>query len=157
MGMYINETNFDIRPRVIYCTYTNSSTDEFGGGLYIFTSGSGSHSLSVENSSFVSNRAMRSGGSGLVLFTGAGSTLSKPHTFNVTGCLFENNRAGIGGALFFYSEVRNAHSVAHIAGCTFIRNMLTDQQNGFGAAFTIVNSAAYVNKELLSTHTMTDW
>ena len=155
MGIFINEANFNIRAKVINCSYGNSYASDFGGGLYVFASGLGSHNVSIEKTLFSSNRAIRAAGG--LIFTGTSSTFSKPHTFYVTQCRFESNSAGIGGALFFSSEVRNGRSVAHISQCIFVHNILTDQQDGFGAAFTVVNSEKYTNKELFPTHTMSDW
>ena len=155
MGIFINEPNFNIRARVINCSYISSYAREIGGGLYVFASGLGSHNVSIEKTLFSLNRAIRAAGG--LIFTGTSSIFSKPHTFYATQCRFESNSAGIGGALFFTSEVRNGRSVAHISQCIFVHNILTDQQDGFGAAFTVINSEKYTNKELFPTHTMSDW
>ena len=135
MGIFINEPNFNIRARVINCSYINSYAREIGGGLYILATGR-SHNVSIEESLFLLNRAIRIAG-GLIFYgSRSNSNFSKPHTFLVTQCQFESNSAAVGGALFFGGDRR---IVVHINQCKFIGNILTDQKDGTGAAFSNAN------------------
>ena len=135
MGIFINEPKFNIRARVINCSYISSYARETGGGLYILATGR-SHNVSIEESLFLLNRAI--GTAGGLIFYGlkSNSSFSNSHTFLVTQCQFESNSAATGGALYVGGY---GHIVVHINQCKFMDNILTDQRDGTGAAFSNAN------------------
>ena len=155
MGIFINETTVDVLARVTNCNYVNNYASDFAGGVYIFSAGHGSHNVSIKDCTFHHNKAVR--GAGGLIHVGTNGTISRPHTFYVTRCHFESNSAGVGGAVFFSSELSEGRSnVAHISQCKFIGNILTDE-HGFGAALAVLNGENYSDRKMFPTHTLTDW
>ena len=158
MALFINETNTDISARVSNCSYNENYAREFGGGLYVNFISLGGHNalhVSVENSWFYTNQAIRGGGG--LLFTGS----SRSDTFNsytIMKCHFESNGGTMGGAVFFAVAISKGHSnVVHISQSTFVGNVVTNEQSGFGAAIAATNIENFNGQELFVINTITDW
>ena len=156
MALFVNETNLDISARVINCSFTGNYASEFAGGLYVYFAGLGSHNVSVEDCHFYSNRATL--GAGGVIFVGTRGNILDPHVYYATRCHFEYNSAAVGGGLYFSIDLSEGRSnMAHLSRCTFIHNMISNERDGYGAAFTVVNAENYSDKELFPINTITDW
>ena len=156
MAIFVSESHFTVTARVINCNYINNYASSFGGGLYIFFSGYTFHNASVENCTYHSNMANLGGGG--LMSIGTRGSISMARTLYYTSCHFENNSASVGGGVYFSAKVSEGRSnVGHFTSCMFIRNKLSNPNEGFGAALAIINAENYSNKELFPNNTITDW
>ncbi|MBR4447147.1 hypothetical protein [Methanobrevibacter sp.] len=115
---------------VINCTFVNNKATGSSGGAVNFEHGA---SGEVFNSSFINNKATTSG-------IGTGGAISGSE--NVVNCIFENNIADRGGAIYGYGYMDN---------CTFVNNTATSTNDACGGAVylseanSIINNCSFVN------------
>ena len=132
------------------------SQDEVEQWLYLSMKANSIYQLGSEDSQFHTNKATL--GAGGLILVGTRGTIARPHTYYVTRCDFESNSAAVGGGVYFSIDLSEGRSnVAHLTQCTFTYNTISNEQDGYGAAFTVVNAENYSDKELFPINTITDW
>ena len=156
MGVFVREDYFNISAQISHCNFSYNSVKSFGGGMYILFNGKGSHETMVEHSTFLSNMA-KSGGAGLIL-VGADEAKYGPHVFTVRQCQFKDNRAAIGGGLYYSINLGNgATSVVHIEESMFVGNDLLDAYVKFGAALVFDIAEDFGALESFHMNSIKDW
>ncbi len=116
------------------------NSSEFSGGA-IYTGGS----LIVRNSEFRGNHSVYSGGA--IYFHNTKDSEWQPREAELTGCVFENNSASLGGAVIFSrSNKADPEAVgvaATVKDCKFIKNtaVKTSENPGNGGAIYITQLA----------------
>ena len=105
LGVFVNESFFNVSLEISDCTFENNFARSFGGGIYILLNGrTAQHITTVERTSFLSNVAQLHGGGGMQLSYLSNGIPGSPHTTNFTDCTFQNNRAEGGGGIYVFTS-----------------------------------------------------
>ena len=121
------------------CSFINNYATYYGGGLFLVESKLSlpSHTITIVNNSFISNRADVGGGGAVLAYIG--STLSgQLLTVYMSGCLFEHNTARAGAGIFDVSSLGNAKATRLVIdNSTFLRNSADE----LGGAYVVISFA----------------
>ena len=100
LGVFINESFYNISMVISECRFERNYARTFGGGIYMIFNGMNTqHTISVERTHVVANNARVGGGGVLVSYISSGIRES-PHMGSFMDCVFDGNRAGAGGGIF---------------------------------------------------------
>ena len=102
LGIFINESLYNISLVISDCRFEHNYARSFGGGMYLLINGFNTqHTVNIGRIHVVSNTAMVGAGGAQVAFYSNGVPGS-PHTVSFTDCVFDRNKAAAGGGLQTY-------------------------------------------------------
>ena len=102
LGVFINESFYNISVVISDCRFEHNYARSFGGGMFlIFTGFNTQHTINVDRTWVISNMAVLGGGGVQVSYISNGIPGS-PHMVNFTDCVFDGNRGVAGGAMYVY-------------------------------------------------------
>ena len=100
LGVFINESFYNISMVISECRFEHNYARTFGGGIYMIFNGLNTqHTINVDRTHVVANTARVGGGGVLVSYISSGLRDS-PHMGSFTDCVFDGNRGGAGGGIF---------------------------------------------------------
>ena len=100
LGVFYNESLYDIVLKIYDNYFQNNYARSFGGAVYLVVFGEGTQNMIIlQKNTFINNFARLGGGAVLNTFFSNGVP-SKPHTTLISDCLFAGNMGRTGGALF---------------------------------------------------------
>ena len=157
MGVYINTiNNSSVTVNVRNCSFKNNYAEFFGGGLYVYLSGgnlSRNHSISVEDTHFVNNSAVATGGAiHMALLI---QNLDFPGSqISYTNCTFISNMADYGGAMSaIQAYMFGRGNVVDVKNCNFVENSASRR----GSAISFASLLYPENVEDPYSYSITDW
>jgi len=118
-------------PSLSFLTFRDNYALEQGGALY----SDGNSTISIFESSFISNTANNSGGGLYVAANGTGET----STLSIIESYFEDNSAHFGGAI--YNGANGGDITAYFESNRFSKNRAVDAGSVGGATYTFVKSS----------------
>ena len=102
LGVFINESFYNISVVISDCRFEHNYARSFGGGMFlIFTGFNTQHTINVDRTWVISNMAVLGGGGVQVSYISNGIPGS-PHMVNFTDCVFDGNRGVAGGGMYVY-------------------------------------------------------
>lgn len=102
IGIFYNESFYNISVRISDNFFINNYARSFGGGVYMVVFGDGTQNInSLERNVFTGNFA-RLGGGGIICTFFSNGLPERPHSTFITDCTFDNNAGQTGGGLFLY-------------------------------------------------------
>ena len=102
IGVFYNESYYNITARISDCHFERNYARSFGGGVFLVFFGEGTQNIvTLERNTFVNNFAVLGGGAILNTFFSNG-VIGRPHSTIITDCLLSGNVGQSGGALFLY-------------------------------------------------------
>lgn len=105
LGIFVNESYYNVSVVVRNCSVINNYARSFGGGAYaIFNGDTAQHSLLVDGTNLSSNVVMMHGGGGMQLSFLSNGIPTAPHIAVFTDCLFDNNMAEAGGGIYIFTS-----------------------------------------------------
>ena len=111
LGVFLNEDYQNITVRIVDNKFQSNYARSFGGGVYLVVFNEGTHHLfDLERNTFHSNFAVLGGGALIITFISNGIR-EDPHITRFVDCLFQNNSAASGGAIFVYAATLQGMSM----------------------------------------------
>ena len=102
LGIFINESFYNISVVISDCRFERNYARSFGGGMYLLINGFNTqHIVNIGRAQMMSNTAMVGAGGAQIAFYSNGIPDS-PHTVSFTDCNFDSNKAVAGGGLHTY-------------------------------------------------------
>ena len=102
LGVFINESLYNISVVISDCRLKQNYARSFGGSMYLILSGFNTqHTINIDRTQVVSNVAVFGGGGVHISYISSGLPGS-PHMGLFTDCLFDGNRGGAGGGIYSY-------------------------------------------------------
>ena len=102
IGVFYNESYYNISVGIFDNCFENNYARSFGGGIFIVFFGEGTQNINtLERNTFINNYALLGGGAILSTFFSNGVS-GRPHSVLISDCLFVGNNGQTGGALFVY-------------------------------------------------------
>ena len=102
VGVFFNESYYDISLKITDNHFENNFARSFGGAVYLVVFGSDTQNLMMlERNTFINNIAILGGGAVLLTFFSNGVP-ERPHSGLISDCIFNGNVGQTGGALFVY-------------------------------------------------------
>ena len=102
LGVFINESFYNISVVISDCRFEHNYARSFGGSMYLILSGFNTqHTINVDRTQVVSNMAVFGGGGVHISYISSGLPGS-PHMGLFTDCLFDGNRGGAGGGIYSF-------------------------------------------------------
>ena len=102
LGVFYNESFYNITARISDNHFENNFARSFGGSIFIVYFGNGTQNVNIlERNSFFNNIATFGGGAVLSTFISNGVP-ERPHSTIMSDCIFYGNQGQSGGALFVY-------------------------------------------------------
>ena len=111
MGVFLNEDYHNISVQIVDNSFQNNYARSFGGAVFLVVFNEGTrHALDLERNTFNLNFAVLGAGALLMTFISNGIR-EDPHITRVADCLFQNNSAASGGAIFVYAATLQGMSI----------------------------------------------
>ena len=102
LGVFYNESYYNITLRIADNHFENNYARSFGGAVYLVMFGEGTQNVNIlERNTFIDNFASLGGGAIITTFFSNG-VVGRPHTTVITDCIFSGNEGQTGGGLFVY-------------------------------------------------------
>ncbi len=107
LGVFVNESFYNISVRVSDCEFQHNFARSFGGGIYVLLNGvTAQHKFKFDGTSISSNAAQLHGGGGVQFSFLSNGIRGSPHMANFTDCTFEDNMAEAGGGIYVFTSTR---------------------------------------------------
>ena len=102
VGVFYNESYYNITVRISDNHFVNNFARSFGGAVYLVMFGEGTQNVNIlERNVFIDNFAVLGGGAIISTFFSNGVE-GRPHSTFISDCAFIGNVGQTGGALFVY-------------------------------------------------------
>lgn len=102
VGVFYNESYYDITVRILDNYFENNFARSFGGAVYLVMFGEGTQNINIlERNVFINNVSPLGGGAIISTFFSNG-VVGRPHSTFISDCTFIGNVGQTGGALFIY-------------------------------------------------------
>ena len=102
VGVFYNESYYNITGRISDNHFQNNFARSFGGAVYLVVFGEGTQNINIlERNVFIDNFSIGGGGAIISTFFSNGVT-GRPHSTYISDCTFIGNVGQTGGALFVY-------------------------------------------------------
>lgn len=138
LAIYLSEENV-VTGNIKGCLFKDNYATYYGGGLLLVESklSPPSHTITIVNNSFISNRADVGGGGAMFIYIGSTAS-GQLLTVYVTGCLFECNMARAGAGIYDVSSLGNGKVTQILLdNSTFLRNSAKE----LGGAYAVISFA----------------
>ena len=157
LAIYLSEENA-VTGNIRGCLFKDNYATYYGGGLLVVESkqSAPSHTVTIVNNSFTSNRADVGGGG--AVFAYIGSTISgRLLTVYITGCLFEGNTASAGAGIYDISSLGSSKvTQVLLDNTTFLRNS-AKELGGAYAVISFVQSQMTLTNSSVNLRIITNW
>ena len=102
IGVFYNESYYNITVRILDNHFENNFARSFGGAVYLVMFGEGTQNFNIlERNVFINNFSPLGGGAIISTFFSNG-VVGRPHSTFIYDCTFIGNVGQTGGALFIY-------------------------------------------------------
>lgn len=103
IGVFYNESYYDISVRISDNRFENNYARSFGGAVYLVMFGEGTQNINIlERNTFINNFAPLGGG-GIISTFFSNGVVGRPHSTLISDCIFVGNVGQTGGGLFVYA------------------------------------------------------
>lgn len=112
MGVFYNESYYNITVRILDNHFENNYARSFGGAVYLVMFGEGTQNVNIlERNVFLNNFSPLGGGAIISTFFSNG-VVGRPHSTFISDCTFTGNVGQTGGALFIYPAYECEYQMA---------------------------------------------
>ena len=116
VGVFYNESYYNITVRILDNHFENNYARSFGGAVYLVMFGEGTQNVNIlERNVFLNNFSPLGGGAIISTFFSNG-VVGRPHSTFISDCTFVGNVGQTGGALFIYPAYECEYQYIYING-----------------------------------------